>query len=81
MLQFAEELTSSVGEARRAAVLIAVYQSEGTDDLRVLLTTRAKHLRRNPGQTVSLDKAKEADIRRCLEGRSTMTTRPLSTLP
>ncbi|GMK54366.1 hypothetical protein CspeluHIS016_0109520 [Cutaneotrichosporon spelunceum] len=40
-----------VGQARRAAVLIAVYQPEGTEDLRVLLTTRAKHLRRNPGQT------------------------------
>lgn len=47
------KLTCRVGQARKAAVLIAVYQPEGIDGLRVLLTTRAKHLRRNPGQTVS----------------------------
>lgn len=47
------QLTDSVGQARTAAVLIAVYQPEGQDGLRVLLTTRAKHLRRNPGETVS----------------------------
>ncbi|WOO85095.1 Nudix hydrolase 15, mitochondrial [Vanrija pseudolonga] len=40
-----------VGLARRAAVLIAVFQRPGEDGLRVLLTTRAKHLRRNPSQT------------------------------
>lgn len=36
---------NSVGLARRAAVLIAVFQRPGEDGLRVLLTTRAKHLR------------------------------------
>ncbi|TXT13163.1 hypothetical protein VHUM_01564 [Vanrija humicola] len=40
-----------VGLARRAAVLIVVFQRPGEDGLRVLLTTRAKHLRRNPSQT------------------------------
>lgn len=42
----------SYGLARLAAVLIALYQKPGETTLRVILTTRAAHLRRNPGQTV-----------------------------
>ncbi|RXK40981.1 hypothetical protein M231_01829 [Tremella mesenterica] len=36
---------------RQAAVLVAVFVKPGREDLSVLLTTRAKTLRRNPNQT------------------------------
>jgi hypothetical protein len=44
--------THRLGLVRQAAVLVALFQRPGEDGLRVLLTTRASHMRRNPGQTV-----------------------------
>ena len=35
----------SLGTVRKGAVLVALYQEEGEDELKVLLTTRAKTLR------------------------------------
>ncbi|WVO23885.1 uncharacterized protein IAS62_005242 [Cryptococcus decagattii] len=39
------------GIVKRAAVLVALFQREADDKLHVLLTTRAKTLRRHPSQT------------------------------
>nr|XP_031858238.1 uncharacterized protein CI109_006381 [Kwoniella shandongensis]KAA5525310.1 hypothetical protein CI109_006381 [Kwoniella shandongensis] len=39
------------GLLKQAAVLVALFQKEGDDKLHVLLTTRAKTLRRHPSQT------------------------------
>jgi hypothetical protein len=41
----------SFGPVKQAAVLVALYQREG-GEMEVILTTRAKHLRRHPSQTV-----------------------------
>ncbi|WVQ83170.1 hypothetical protein IAT38_005308 [Cryptococcus sp. DSM 104549] len=39
------------GIVKQAAVLVVLYQKQGDDKLHVLLTTRAKTLRRHPSQT------------------------------
>ncbi|WVW78330.1 hypothetical protein I302_100284 [Kwoniella bestiolae CBS 10118] len=39
------------GLVKQAAVLVALFQKEGDDKLHVLLTTRAKTMRRHPSQT------------------------------
>ncbi|WVR04712.1 hypothetical protein IAU60_001723 [Kwoniella sp. DSM 27419] len=42
---------ANLGLVRQAAVLVALFQKEGDDRLHVLLTTRAKTMRRHPSQT------------------------------
>lgn len=47
-----EELMAySFGPVKQAAVLVALYQRAG-GEMEVILSTRAKHLRRHPSQTV-----------------------------
>ncbi|OCF77062.1 hypothetical protein I204_02771 [Kwoniella mangroviensis CBS 8886] len=43
--------TTDFGLVKQAAVLVALFQKEGDDKLHVLLTTRAKTMRRHPSQT------------------------------
>nr|XP_019008376.1 uncharacterized protein I206_06935 [Kwoniella pini CBS 10737]OCF47157.1 hypothetical protein I206_06935 [Kwoniella pini CBS 10737] len=42
---------TDLGLVKQAAVLVALYQKAGDDKLHVLLTTRAKTMRRHPSQT------------------------------
>ena len=60
---------SSFGPVKQAAVLVALFQRKG-GDLEVILTTRAKHLRRHPSQTVRLSSLTEAFLAGCLRGLS-----------
>ncbi|ORX33990.1 hypothetical protein BD324DRAFT_643669 [Kockovaella imperatae] len=43
--------TRDCGMVKQSAVLVALFQPEGCDELRVLLTTRAKTMRTHPNQT------------------------------
>ncbi|OCF44860.1 hypothetical protein I317_01349 [Kwoniella heveanensis CBS 569] len=49
--RYQTEPVADYGKVRQAAVLVALFQKEGDDKLHVLLTTRAKTLRRHPSQT------------------------------
>ena len=58
---------SSFGPVKQAAVLVALFQRKGGD---LEVTTRAKHLRRHPSQTVRLSSLTEAFLAGCLRGLS-----------
>ncbi|WVF69691.1 hypothetical protein IAT40_004470 [Kwoniella sp. CBS 6097] len=51
LARYQTEPVADYGIVRQAAVLVALFQKEGDDKLHVLLTTRAKTLRRHPSQT------------------------------
>ncbi|WWC86791.1 uncharacterized protein L201_001670 [Kwoniella dendrophila CBS 6074] len=51
LASFQAPTASDLGLVKQAAVLVALFQKEGDDKLHVLLTTRAKTMRRHPSQT------------------------------
>ncbi|WVQ98156.1 hypothetical protein IAU59_005278 [Kwoniella sp. CBS 9459] len=51
LANYQTEPVADYGIVRQAAVLVALFQKTGDDKLHVLLTTRAKNLRRHPSQT------------------------------